>query len=229
MCPSTGRPGYTFLLAGAYAVLGQSAAAAEALNILFAIATGLIILELARGLYGAQAGAIALLLYALWPAGALMTTVRIPHTRLRPRLRGRGLGGGGQPAGLEGQRPRWRRAGPVAVPATHDLRAAAGLHPRPRLGSTRAGAARSCQAIVPIVLAFLLVLVPIMAWHLSTRGVLDISTSAYGGSSLYHGTNRDSGGRWSEAASRELTRIAGREQWERTQDRSAAGHRPSAG
>ena len=70
--------------------------------------------------------------------------------------------------------------------------------------------------LVPMVLAFLLVLVPIMTWHLSTRGVLDISTSAYGGSSLYHGTNWESGGRWSEAASRELTAIAGDDQWERT-------------
>lgn len=72
------------------------------------------------------------------------------------------------------------------------------------------------ETLVPMTLAFLLVLVPIVAWHLSTRGVLDISTSAYGGSSLYHGTNVDSGGRWSAKASRELTELAGDDQWERT-------------
>jgi hypothetical protein len=72
------------------------------------------------------------------------------------------------------------------------------------------------ESAVPMVLAFLLVLVPIMAWHVSTRGVLDISTSAYGGSSLYHGTNAASGGRWSEAAARELTALAGNDQWQRT-------------
>ena len=39
--PISRPPGYVFLLAGAYAIFGQSAAAGEALNIAFAVATGL--------------------------------------------------------------------------------------------------------------------------------------------------------------------------------------------
>ncbi len=213
--PISRPPGYTFLLAGAYAVFGQSAAAGEALNIAFAIATGLIVLELARGLYGAQAGAIALLLYALWPAGALMTLVRIPHSAYdlafiagawivvaSPRgWRGSALGGL-----VLGLSQYLRPTTFVLLPAFLVARAWAARRWRGEILAT----------LAPMVLTFLLVLVPIMAWHLSTRGVLDISTSAYGGSSLYHGTNRESGGRWSEAASRELTAIAGDDQWERT-------------
>ncbi len=213
--PISRPPGYVFLLAGAYALGGQSAAAAEVLNIVLAAATGLIVLELARGLYGPRAGAVALVLYALWPAGALMTLVRIPHTAYdlaflagawvvvaSPRgWRGSALGGL-----ILGLSQYLRPTTFVLLPAFLVARAWQARHWRGEFLAT----------LVPMLLTFLLVLVPIMAWHLSTRGVLDVSTSAYGGSSLYHGTNRDSGGRWSERASRELTAIAGGDQWERT-------------
>jgi 4-amino-4-deoxy-L-arabinose transferase-like glycosyltransferase len=213
--PISRPPGYVFLLAGAYALGGPSAAAAEVLNIVLAVATGLIVLELARGLYGARAGAIALVLYALWPAGALMTLVRIPHTAYDlaflagawvvvaspPGWRGSALGGL-----VLGLSQYLRPTTFVLLPAFLVARAWRASHWRGEILAT----------LLPMLLTFLLVLLPIMAWHLSTRGVLDISTSAYGGSSLYHGTNRDSGGRWSERASRELTAIAGQDQWERT-------------
>ena len=65
-------PGFKFLLGGAYAILGRSALSADVLNVAMAMATGLIVFRLGRGLYGPQVGAVALLLYALWHAGALM-------------------------------------------------------------------------------------------------------------------------------------------------------------
>jgi hypothetical protein len=76
-------------------------------------------------------------------------------------------------------------------------------------------------ALVPMVIAFLVVLVPVMAWNLSTRGVPDISTSAFGGKSLHHGTDVRSGGRWSRRAAAELEAIAGEDTW----DQSSAGMR----
>jgi 4-amino-4-deoxy-L-arabinose transferase-like glycosyltransferase len=217
-------PGFAFLLAGAYAVMGQSAAAGEALNILFAVATGLVIRELARGAYGARVGAVALLLYALWPAGALMTTVRIPHSAYDLAF----VAGAWA---VLAARPGWRGSAVAGVvlglsqylrPTTIFLLPAFIL--ARSWGATRVGSAIR-DTVVPLVLAFVLVLVPIAAWHLSTRGVLDISTSAYGGSSLYHGTNTASGGRWSAQASRELTEIAGDDQWART----AAGQQLAIG
>ena len=59
-------------------------------------------------------------------------------------------------------------------------------------------------------------LLPVLAWNLSTRGVIDPSTSAYGGSSAYQGTNIESGGRWSRGASDELRVLAGDDHWERS-------------
>ena len=53
--------------------------ATEALNLLLALLAGGVVLGLTRGLYGPRAGALALLGYAIWPAAALMTVVRIPH------------------------------------------------------------------------------------------------------------------------------------------------------
>jgi hypothetical protein len=208
-------PGYAFLLAGAYAVLGRSAFAGEALNIVFAVATGLIVMELARGLYGRQAGIVALLLYALWPAGALMITVRIPHSAYDLAFVAAAWTVVASPRGWPGS-----TVGGLLLGLSQYLRPTTFVL-LPAFILARAWAARRWRAeivatVAPMLLAFLLVLVPVIAWHLSTRGVLDISTSAYGGSSLYHGTNVASGGRWSERASRELTAIAGDEQWART-------------
>ncbi len=165
--------------------------------------------------YGAQAGAIALLLYALWPAGALMTLVRIPHSAYDLAFVAGAWVVVASPHGWRGS-----ALGGVVLGLSQYLRPTTFVL-LPAFLVARAWRARRWRGeilatLVPMVLAFLLVLVPIMTWHLSTRGVLDISTSAYGGSSLYHGTNWESGGRWSEGASRELTAIAGDDQWERT-------------
>ncbi len=73
-------PGYVLILAAAFAVGGQTPAVAEGLNIAMALATGLFVLALARRLYGPRVGAVAVLLYAIWPAGALMITAALPHT-----------------------------------------------------------------------------------------------------------------------------------------------------
>jgi hypothetical protein len=150
----------------------------------------------------------------MWPAGALMITVRIPHSAYdlafvaaawvivgsRRGWRGSALGGV-----ILGLSQYLRPTTFVMLPAFILARAWGNHRWRRAVAETTA----------PLLLAFLLVLVPIMTWHVSTRGVLDISTSAYGGSSLYHGTNVSSGGRWSAEASRELTELAGDEQWER--------------
>jgi hypothetical protein len=65
------------------------------------------------------------------------------------------------------------------------------------------------------------VLVPIMAWNVSTRGALDISTSSFGGGSLYHGTNLASGGRWSRAGHDQIAAL-GDDAWEESRAAQAA-------
>lgn len=209
-------PGYVFLLGALYSITGPSAAAAEALNILFAIATGLVVYQLARGLYGAPAGAMAMLLYALWPAGALMIGVRIPHTAYdlafvatawaaiatRPGWKGSALTGV-----LLGLSPYLRPTALAMLPAFFLA----------RLWARGRTAGWFSQTLLPMTLAALLMLLPVMAWHLSTRGTLDINTSAYGGSSMLHGANADSGGHWSQAVKDELRAAAGKDPWARTE------------
>jgi 4-amino-4-deoxy-L-arabinose transferase-like glycosyltransferase len=205
--PISRPPGYTFVLAAAYALGGPTAFAAEALNIGFAVATGLIVLALARHAYGGPAGAVALLLYGLWPAGALMVVVRIPHSvydlafvaaawavvATPPGWRWSALAGA-----LLGISQYFRPTSFLFLPIFMLVRVWGGGRWRQLLGG----------AMAPMLLGFLLVLVPIMAWNLSTRGALDISTSSFGGGSLYHGTNLASGGRWSRAARAEMTQLA---------------------
>lgn len=69
--------------------------------------------------------------------------------------------------------------------------------------------ARLVGAIVAPVLAFLLVLVPVVLYNLERTGSLSISSSDYGGTVLYMGTYEPSGGRFSAEAQRELIAIAG--------------------
>ena len=75
-----GRPmAYSAALAAGFALTADRQLAIEAVNLLLAMLAGGVVLGMARGLYGARAGALALLGYALWPAGALMTVVSIPQ------------------------------------------------------------------------------------------------------------------------------------------------------
>ena len=207
-------PGYSFLLAGAFSIFGRSAVVPEALNILFAVATGLLVFEMARGLYGIQAGAVAMLLYGLWPAGALMVTVRLPHTAYDLAFLAAAWAVIATPAGWRGSalagailgisqyiRPTTLLLLPVFIVAR--------VWPGARVRTLFTG------AILPLATMFLVVLIPIMAWNLSTRGALDVSTSAYSGHSMYHGTNVTSGGTWSSQAADELKELGGPDRWER--------------
>jgi hypothetical protein len=210
------RPmGYPVLLGIAYALLGRTTLAVEALNILFAIGIGVAILALARAAYGPRVGAVAVLLYGLWPAGALLITSRLPQTSYdlaivaaawatvatREGWRGSALGGA-----LLGLSQYLRPTSPLLLPAFILGRIWPG-GPWRRLFR---------GALIPMVVGFLLVLIPIMAWNLSTRGVPDISTSAFGGKSLHHGTDVRSGGRWSRRAADELEVLAGPGTWEQS-------------
>lgn len=213
-------PGYTVVLAIAYALAGPSPAVVEALNFVFAIATGGLVLALGRHFYGPAVGAVALLLYALWPAGALMIVVSIPHSIYDLVFVAAAWAVVAAPRDW-----RWSTLAGVLLGISQYFRPTTWLLlPFFILARVwKGGRWRDLLtgSVAPMVLGFLLVLVPIMAWHLSTRGVLDISTSSAGGRTFYHGTNPVSGGRWSRAASLEIDRM-GDSLWEQTQAAQAA-------
>lgn len=200
---------YAFALAGGFAISPDRQLVVEAVNLLMAMLAGGAVLGLARSMYGARAGALALLGYAVWPAAALMTVVSIPQiafdlavvaaawaaTATPPGVRGHALTGA-----LVGLGQYLRPTAPVMLPAYILARLWPG-------GSRRA----LLSAVAVPVLGFLLVLVPVALYNLDRLASLSISTSEYGGHSLYMGTYEPSGGTFSEVADAELIALAGSE------------------
>ncbi len=67
------------------------------------------------------------------------------------------------------------------------------------LGCLWPGAVRRRQTLVAsatLLLAFIAVLLPVVEYNRRAHGELSVSTSAYGGWSLWVGANREHGGRW---------------------------------
>lgn len=213
-------PGYAVALAGAYLFSADRQLAAEALNLGMAILAGGAVLGLARGLYGARAGALALLGYALWPAGALMTSVPMPHIAfdlvtivgawaavgMRPGWRGDGLSGA-----ILGLGQYMRPLSPFLLPSWILARVWHGASLRSLLLTSGVTAG-----------AFLLVLLPVLVQSTASTGSPSISTSDWGGHSFFIGTYEPTGGRYSEAADQELKDLAGPVS---LQERSALGMR----
>jgi hypothetical protein len=185
-------PGYAVALAGAYLLIADRQLAAEALNLLMSVLAGGIVLVLARGLYGARVGALALLGYAIWPAGALMTSVSMPHVAFDLAIVAAAWAAVGMPPG---------RAGDALSGALLGL----GQYVRPLAPFllptwiiTRLWQGASLRSLIltttVMVAAFLVALIPAMAWNLGRTGSLSISTSDWGGSILFVGLYEPSGG-----------------------------------
>jgi len=215
-CCFADRPmGYPIMLALAYAGLGAGQTAVELLNIAFALVTGVLVWSLARRCYGDRVGAIALLLYGLWPAGALMVVTSMPHTSyelaivaaawaaicVRPGWRGSAA------TGLALGLAQWLRPStPILMPVYLLARAWPGQTWRAFLGGT----------LLPMAGVALAVLVPVLGHNLAAHGEMSISTSSYGGHGLWIGTDQRSDGRYSQQASDEVLAMEGQDFWEQS-------------
>lgn len=207
------RPmGYPMVLALATRLLGAGQLPVIALNLLFAVASGALVLSLSRRLYGARIGAVALFLYACWPAGALMVVTTLPHTAYelmvllaawsalatRPGWRGSALTGL-----VLGLSQYLRPSTPILIPAYLVARLWPGTTVRRALTGTA----------IPIVAAFLVVLLPVVDHNLRTHGEASISTSSFGGQGMYVGTDQRSDGHWSEENYAEFLALPGVTAW----------------
>ena len=219
-CCFADRPmGYPIILAGAYLTGLDRQVAVEAVNLVFSIVAGAAVLGLGQRLHGWRVGAAALVGYALWPAGALMVDVRLPHISYDALVVGAAWVAIVAPSG-------WRGSAVVGVilgiaqylrPSTLALVPAfvlARIWPGGTWGRIVGGG-------VAVVAAFLIVLVPAMWHNWRAYGEVSISTSTFGGHSLYIGTDTRTGGRFSGEANDELIAIAGPE----PRDRSEVGAR----
>ena len=200
-------PGYSVLLAGVYAVISDRQLATEVLNLVLAILVGGVVWGLARGRYGERTGALALLAYAIWPAAALMVVVRLPHIAFDLAVAAAAWAALGSPPGWKGS----GLTGALLAAAQYLRPTAPILLPAYVVARWWPGAPWKRQVLTAAVtlVAFLLLLVPIMIDNLGRTGSPSISTSDFGGQTLYIGTDVRSGGQFSEAAVNELTELAG--------------------
>jgi hypothetical protein len=206
------RPiGYPMLLGALYASFGAQTWLAEALNVVMALVAAAIVFDLLRRSAGPTAAALGIGLLAVMPSHALMTPlvsalptytalllaaiwclVVLPRriaTVTRGRLAGwrtaaAASGFAGLVLGLMQYMRSWTL---VLLPAfvVVALVGARGVGPR------RAGAA--------IVLAFGVVLAPVIAHNWTEHGVLSMETSSDAGFRLLVGTNQAADGRFNEA------------------------------
>jgi hypothetical protein len=203
-----GRPmAYSAALAAAFALTADRQLGIEAVNLLLALLAGGVVHGLARSLYGARVGALALLGYALWPAGALMTVVSIPQVAFDLAVAASAWAAVATPPGWRGS----ALVGALLGLAQYLRPTTPALLPAFILARLWPGGARrqlAAAVLVPVA-AFLLVLAPVVVYNIARTGTPSISTSDYGGHTLYIGTDVASGGRFSEEANEELVRLAG--------------------
>ena len=216
------RPmGFPYLLAGSYAIFGRGALAGEALNILAALVGGLALWLLVRSAHRERAANVALFLYAIWPAGALMTSVRLTETTYTVSLLLAVL------AVMQGARQQRMRdhalAGGLLGVSQYFRPTSLFLLPAFLLAATSPGAVgrrRVLLGAVTVALAFLAVLLPVVEYNRQAHGELSVSTSAYGGWSLWVGANQEHGGRWNPADWEALSQLTEGTAWD---DSKAAG------
>lgn len=216
-CFSHRPPGYPIALAGAYAMLGVGPMAIEALNVTFAALTTWLVWDIGRVMSGRRVAAVAATAYALVPSQVLMTLVPLTepmYTMLVAAVARAGIA-------LEGRPVLIAAAGCAAVlAAAQYVRATAAslLLPillLPWLVGWRSWPALGRTAVV--IGVFLLLLLPVIAYNVRAHGDLSLSTSAYGGWSLYVGANREHGGQWNAEDAASLAGFPGASWWERSE------------
>jgi hypothetical protein len=187
--------GWPLALAAVYAVLGANPLFGELLNVAIALATGWFIFDLGLRVLGRPGASLSLWLFALAPAQALWVVVlgsEAPYGLLliaavwaiarfgTDRIWVVVLAGI-----LLGAAQYVRATTPVILAAFVVVIVLAGSTP-----------ARAARAIVMIAAVFLLTLSPVIAHDFEASGVLSVSTSGFGGWSLFVGTNAASGGQY---------------------------------
>ncbi|MDQ3689949.1 MAG: glycosyltransferase family 39 protein [Chloroflexota bacterium] len=216
-CFSHRPPGYPVALAGAYAVFGVGPAAIEILNICFAALTAWLVWDIGRTAWGRPVGAVAATTYAVIPSQVLLTLVPLTEPMYTVLVAGAVRAG----IALE-RRPMVLVAVVCAglLAASQYVRATAAslvapLALLPWLVGWSTG--RTALRAALIVVVFLVLLLPVVAFNLRAHGDPSISTSAYGGWSLYVGANREHGGGWNAEDAARLAAFPGSSWWERSE------------
>jgi hypothetical protein len=221
------RPmGYPTMIAALYAAFGTDPQLAELLNVAFALLTAAALwLLLARG-WGRETAAVGLVVYALVPSAVFFTPLLFTDTAYGGALVAAVAALAAiVPRGPEKAEPETRMLAGVALvsgallglsqyvrPMSQALLAAWVIVPFLTGLAVRRAALAACIAIV----GFVLVLAPIVAYNLEKHGDLSLSTSAYGGWSLYVGANQEYDGQFNREDRSILVAPAGTSIWDRS-------------
>ena len=187
--------GWPLALASVYAATGPDPRFGELLNVGIALATGYLIFDIGRRVFGRPAGAYALWLFAAAPAQALWVVVlgtEAPYGLLLAaavwvftRLGFDRVLGAVVMGALLGVAQYVRATTPVLLAAFAVVVIL--------FAGTRAHAAR---ALVALTIGFVVVLSPVIAHNIEQTGVPSVSTSLYGGWSLFVGTSAANTGQY---------------------------------
>jgi hypothetical protein len=228
-CCFADRPtGYPMLLAAAFSVLGDRTLTHEVLNVAFAVAGGWLLHDLAAGIGGRRAATPALFVYATLPALVLLTPLLLTDTVYATLL----LAMCWTAVRIPGAPFGWAVATGVLLAASQYVRPigpalllplvlAPALYVRPWRSAAMAAAI--------IVVTFVVAMLPAIGHNLATHGDLSLSTSSYGGWSLYMGTNQASKGRYNAADADVIDALPGANLWERSEAAGELGLERIAG
>lgn len=215
-CCFSHRPmGYPLVLAAAYRSFGVGSHAIEILNIALAACTAWLVFDIGRTAWNRQVGVVAAVLYAVVPSQVLMslpplteplyTTAIALLTRvvLLPARTWLAAAAAGCVIALA-QYVR-ATAAPLLLPVV--------LLP----GFAGAPLRRWIAYAVATVLAFLVLMAPVTIFNFRTHGELSVSTSAYGGWSLFVGANSTTAGRFNAEDSVTFAGLPGDSAWDRSE------------
>ena len=216
VCCFSHRPlGYPIALAGAYALLGPGPSAVEILNIGFAAATTWLTWSIGVAGWSRRVGALAATAYAVAPSQVLLAL-----TPLTEPMFTLALAAAIRLALVLDRRALLAAAGAaVALAGGQYVRATSAVLVLPAvLAALFAGWGLRRAAVRGALLVgvFVVLLVPVILFNLRAHDELSISTSAYGGWSVYVGMNAESGGQWNSLDAAALAGFPGDSWWDRS-------------
>jgi 4-amino-4-deoxy-L-arabinose transferase-like glycosyltransferase len=194
--------GYPILAAVFFRIFGPNVLIGELINLAASVLTGLLVYRLAARLWGRRAAGLALYLYAISVAQLLMVTVFgtevlfaaavLAATLIMLEATGRSGRAGLFTAllcgAILGLSQYVRVDAELVLPAFLILPFLLNIPAR-----------KAAELAGACLLAFLLVLGPVVAWNVATYGTVSVSTSNFAGWSLLVGTDLQSNGQWNLA------------------------------
>ena len=218
------RPmGYSTLLGALYAAFGVHPVLAEFLNLGFATLAGWTLFMMVARAWDRRAAAAALLLYALVPSQILLVTTVFTETMYSAVLIAA--------IALASEAVMTRRMG-LAVSAGIVLALSQYVRPVSQAFLAMFAAAPLLYGIrwsragvlsLAIAASFLVAMVPIALHNASVHGALSLSTSSYGGWSVFVGANQEHDGRFNGDDQAILHDTPGNTVWERSETLGRAG------